>query len=166
MLDAPTITPLLFLMGEIVTDTSICLPSLRTRSVSKCSTLSPHAIRARMSDSSFARSLGKSIPMNLPMASADEYPNNFSAPGFQPVMVPPSVLLIMASSDDSITAARRPRASAACSRSVISASSFQFNSSKCICAGRDATLGSKGRSIIAVATDIKAVMPLMTPATI
>jgi hypothetical protein len=70
--EAPTITPLLSLTGEMVAETLIFLPSLRTRTVSRCSTLSPRRIRARMSGSSLTHSGGNSISIGLPTASDDE----------------------------------------------------------------------------------------------
>ena len=47
--EAPTIAPLASRIGEMVTETSIFVPSFLTRTVSKCSMLSPRRMRARMS---------------------------------------------------------------------------------------------------------------------
>jgi hypothetical protein len=66
MFDAPTITPMLSLSGEMVTETSIFLPSFLTRTVSKGSTLSPFLIRVPMPDSSSVLSDGKSRAIDLP----------------------------------------------------------------------------------------------------
>ena len=70
--EAPTMAPLLSLIGEMVAEMLILLPSLRTRTVSKCSTRSPRPMRARMLASSLARSGGKSMRIDLPIASDDE----------------------------------------------------------------------------------------------
>ena len=75
--EAPIIAPLLSRIGEIVTETSTSVPSLRARMVSKCLIPSPSFMRARMSDSSLARPAGINMRIGLPTASADEYPNNF-----------------------------------------------------------------------------------------
>src|SRR5579884_3658709 len=57
---------------------------------------------------SFGRSGGKRHEIGLPIISSAEYPNNRSAPRFQVVTMPLSVLLMMASSEFStIDASRR-----------------------------------------------------------
>lgn len=59
--DAPMILSSAFLTGEIVNDTSIRLPSLRNRTVSKCSMDSPRRICSVIAGSSFACSGGTRI---------------------------------------------------------------------------------------------------------
>src|SRR5579884_1809437 len=62
---------------------------------------------------SFGRSGGKRHEIGLPIISSAEYPNNRSAPRFQVVTMPLSVLLMMASSEFStIDASRRAVAAA------------------------------------------------------
>src|SRR5208337_506924 len=65
----------------------------------------------------------------FPIASAAVYPNIFSAAGFQVEIMPPSVLLIMASSLDSTIAANWAHAALAFAASVtsrdIAANSFR-----------------------------------------
>jgi hypothetical protein len=56
----------------------------------------------------------------LPTASATEYPNICSAPGFQDVMVPSRVFVRIASADASTIAASRPSVCSCRRRSVIS----------------------------------------------
>ena len=57
-LEMPMVTPEGALIGEMLSETSIGLPSLRKRTVSLCSMLSPQPIRRRMSCTSGSRSLG------------------------------------------------------------------------------------------------------------
>ena len=105
--EAPTISPAADLIGEMASATSTSRPSLRSRRVSCCSIASPRAIRSRMSRTSPRLSGGTMISMRWPMASAAVNPNRRSAARFQPVMVPSSVLVMMASLDDSTTALNR-----------------------------------------------------------
>ena len=58
--------------------------------------------------------------MYLPVASLLEYPYNFSAAGFQLVILPWSVLPMMASSEYSTIASMSPAFSTACCRAVTS----------------------------------------------
>ena len=66
--------------------------------------LSPQPIRRSASCSSGSRSSGTSSVMFLPVASAALYPNSRSAAEFQPVMVPSSDVVMMASLEDSTAA--------------------------------------------------------------
>jgi hypothetical protein len=68
--DAPTIRPELSFSGEIVRDISAIDPSLRFRTVSKCSIRSPRLSRARISASSAKRSSGTMSVIFLPIASS------------------------------------------------------------------------------------------------
>jgi len=90
----------------MVTATSISLPSLQRLTLSKRLT-SPLAALARMVGSSCARSGGSRIAIGCPIISSAEYPNSRSAPGFQLVTTPSSVLEMIASSEESTMAARR-----------------------------------------------------------
>jgi hypothetical protein len=68
--EAPTMVPLASRTGEIVTDTSINLPSLVARIVSKWSTRSPRRRRSRIIGSSSSRSGGNRVSMLLPTISS------------------------------------------------------------------------------------------------
>jgi len=94
------------LIGEIVTDTSISRPSLRTRTVSKCSTRSPRRNRARITGSSLTRSGGIRRTIDWPIISSAVYPKIRCAPLFQLVTTPLRSLLTTASSEESTIAAR------------------------------------------------------------
>ena len=100
---AETIRPCESLTGEIVSETVINAPSLRTRSVSKWTIDSPPNTFSRMSRCSPARCGGSMIPIDRPIASAALYPYNRSAPRFQLVIVPSADLVKIASSDESTT---------------------------------------------------------------
>ena len=65
-LGRPTIFPSASLTGEIVSETSTRLPSLRTRSVSKCSMHSPRRMRSMISGSSSGWSAGTRARQRLP----------------------------------------------------------------------------------------------------
>ena len=110
--DAPMMVPSGDLIGNMLSETSTLRPSLRTRSVSYCSIVSPQLTRRRMSCTSAVRSGGTMKSMPLPTASAAVYPNSRSAAGFQPVIVPSRDLVMMASLEDS-TAALKWRSRAA-----------------------------------------------------
>ena len=66
--------------------------------------LSPQPIRRNASCISGSRSSGTSSVMFSPAASAAVYPNSRSAAEFQPVMVPSSDVVMMASLEDSTAA--------------------------------------------------------------
>jgi hypothetical protein len=66
----PTTRPVPSLIGDTDRDTSMIVPSLRTRCVSKWGTRSPRARLARMRRSSPSRSGGSSIVTDAPSASA------------------------------------------------------------------------------------------------
>ena len=102
--DAPMISPVGLRTGEIVTDTSIGVPSLRRRTVSKWSTRSPRRSRSRIFGSSSRRSGGKITSIGLPIISAAVYPKIRSAAGFQLRTMPLRSLLTIASSEDSMIA--------------------------------------------------------------
>jgi len=68
--DVPATAPAASRIGERVTDTSIVVPSLRTRWVSNCLAGSPRRKRPAVSGSSPDRSGGTSIGRSLPIASA------------------------------------------------------------------------------------------------
>ena len=67
--DAPTIVPAASLIGDTLMDTSMGVPSLRTRTVSKCSTDFPDRMRAMTTCSSLRRSGGMMIVTGRPIAS-------------------------------------------------------------------------------------------------
>ncbi len=103
--DTPTIWPAGFLIGEMLSRTSTMLPSLCSLTASSCWTIcSPRPILRRVSRNSFVRSGGTIRLMFFPTASSAEWPNIFSAAGFQPVMVPSSDWVTIASFDDSTAA--------------------------------------------------------------
>ena len=102
--EMPMIAPEEDLIGEMPIETSIGLPSFRRRTVSLCSKLSPQPIRRSVSRISGSRSSGTSSVMFWPTASAAPYPNIRSAAEFQPVMVPSSDIVMMASLEDSTAA--------------------------------------------------------------
>ena len=56
-------------IGEVVAEMSIRAPSLPRRTVSKCSTGSPRAMRTKISSSSCFRSNGISMEIEWPIAS-------------------------------------------------------------------------------------------------
>ena len=62
--------PALSRIGDIVSDTSMSVPSRRLRTVSNGSTRSPLRIRARIFGSSSKRSGGMTIVIGFPTASA------------------------------------------------------------------------------------------------
>ena len=95
----------------------MCVPSLATRMVSKWSTVSPRRRRRKTSSSSAIRSDGTMSVIGFPTASAGVYPNILTAAGFQEVMMPSSVLLTIASSEELTIAARRCDAISAWRRS-------------------------------------------------
>ena len=98
------ISPLADRIGETLSETSTMRPSLCRRRVSYCSSLSPAVTRLRISSTSARRSGGTMMSMRFPIASAAVYPNSSSAARFQPVMVPSSDLVMIASLEDSTTA--------------------------------------------------------------
>ena len=102
--EMPMVAPEGDLIGEMLSETSIRLPSFRSRTVSLCSMLSPQPIRRSASCISGSRSSGTSSVMFSPTASAAVYPNSRSAAEFQPVIVPSSDIVMMASLDDSTAA--------------------------------------------------------------
>ena len=112
-LDAPTIFPAPSLIGETVSEMSTRAPALVCRTVSKCSIFSPLRRRASTSFASEPRSAGMIKVIFRPTASASEYPNNFSALRFQDVMMPSSVMPMMASWEESTIAASRALARSA-----------------------------------------------------
>ncbi len=118
--EAPTTRPDESVTGEMVSETSIRLPSFRLRTVWKWSTRSPRRRRLRISDSSAWRSSGMIRVMFCPMASSAVYPNIRSALLFQLVITPSRFLLIMASSEEATMAANRPVISSARFGSFIS----------------------------------------------
>ena len=91
----------------MVTETSISRPSLRRRTVSKCSTRSPLRMRANMPAVSWRRSSGTMVAKGAPIISWAVKPKIVSAPLFQSVTMPSSVLPMMASSDEFTIAANR-----------------------------------------------------------
>ena len=99
MVENPTIFLVSSKIGETVKDTSMMLPSFFTLWVSKCSIFSPRLYFSNISlCSSFLK--GAKMLMDFPNTSLEEYPNIFSAPLFQYIMMPSIDLLIMASSED------------------------------------------------------------------
>ena len=110
--EMPMVAPEGDLIGEMLSETSIGLPSFRSRIVSLCSMLSPQPIRRNASWISGSRSSGTSSVMFSPTASAAVYPNSRSAAEFQPVIVPSSDIVMMASLDDSTAALNRRSRSA------------------------------------------------------
>ena len=122
--DAPMIFPCASLTGDTVNETGTRRPSLVRRTVSKCSILSPRRRRARTSSSSVLRSSGMIREICWPTASAAVYPKSRAAPRFHDVMTPSSVLLTMASSEESTMAARRACISLSLVSSVAAADSF------------------------------------------
>ncbi len=102
--DMPMVAPEGALIGEMLSETSIGLPSLRRRTVSLCSMRSPQLIRRKLSCTSDSRSPGTRSAMFLPTTSVAEYPYRRSAAEFQPVIVPSSAIVMMASLDDSTAA--------------------------------------------------------------
>ncbi len=120
--EAPMTRPSASLIGDTVSATLIGVPSLRTRTVSKCSIVSPRRRRLKTSSSSPWRSAGTIILMDRPIASGAVKPKSRSAAGFQAVMIPSRSLPTIASSDERTIAASRSDASSACLRSVVSSS--------------------------------------------
>ena len=108
------------LIGEAVTETSTSRPSLVCRSVSKGSTCSPRLIFSRICFSSSCLSAGSSRMIEVPTISLAVWPNSFSAPLFQLVMMLFKSLPTMASPEDSIIDASRIKAVSARLRSVMS----------------------------------------------
>ena len=102
--EIPMIAPEDALIGEMLSETSIRLPSFRRRTVSFCSIRSPQPIRRNASCISGRRSIGTRRLMFLPAVSAALYPYSRSAAGFQPVIVPSSEVVMMASLEDSTAA--------------------------------------------------------------
>ena len=72
--EMPMVAPEGDLIGEMLSETSIGLPSFCRRTVSLCSKRSPQPIRRNASWISGSRSSGTSSVMFLPVASAAEYP--------------------------------------------------------------------------------------------
>ena len=68
--DAPITWPYASWIAEIVSETWIRLPSLRTRTVSKCSMRSPRESRSKIAGSSSTESSGTSIAIGCPIASS------------------------------------------------------------------------------------------------
>lgn len=64
--DAPVTAPFSSRRGEVVSETAIDVPSLRTRVVAELVTDLPALVLARMKIISPVRSLGMSRPMDLP----------------------------------------------------------------------------------------------------
>ena len=71
-LEMPMVAPDGALIGEMLSETSTRLPSLRGGSVSLCSIFSPQPIRRRVSCTSLSRSGGMIRSMFLPTASSAE----------------------------------------------------------------------------------------------
>src|SRR5665647_2851985 len=114
IIDVPTIAPSASRIGETVSETRNTDPSFRTRMVSRWSMCWPALTLARTSFISSGRSLGVTVSAGLPTISSDEYPYSLSAAGFQLVTMPPRVLPMMASSENSTTAAISWASSTAC----------------------------------------------------
>ena len=102
--EAPTTFPREFRIGEMVSEMSTNVPSLRCRIVSKCSMRSPRLIFSRMSGSSSRRSTGMMIVIGLPTASSAVKPKSRCALAFQLRITPLRSFDRMASSDDSMMA--------------------------------------------------------------
>ena len=111
-IEMPMVAPEGDLIGEMLSETSTRWPAFRSHAVSLCSMLSPQPIRCSASCSSGSRSSGTSRVTFWPVASAALYPNSRSAAEFQPVTVPSSDIVTMASLEDS-TAALKSRARSA-----------------------------------------------------
>ena len=109
--EAPMIVPCASLIGDTVSEMGIRWPFLVRRTVSKWSILSPRRRRASTSASSARRSSGMIRVMFWPTASAAVYPKMLSAPRFHEVITPSSVLLTIASSEESTMAASSCRIS-------------------------------------------------------
>ena len=84
----------------MVSEMSTKLPSLRCRTVSKCSMRSPRLILPRMTGSSSRRSTGMMIVIGLPTASSAVKPKSRSALLFQLRMTPLKSFDRIASSDE------------------------------------------------------------------
>ncbi len=103
-LAAPITAPDCDRIGAMPSDTSIHLLFLSTRTVSRYSIFSPARMLSRMSCASPRSGSGTMISIRLPIASFAVNPNSRSAAGFQPVMIPSSVSVMIASLDDSTAA--------------------------------------------------------------
>ena len=124
-LEAPTMVPLSSRIGDTVSEIDSRRPPLSCRVVSKWSIFSPARILASTISSSFWSSVGISIRIDRPTASAAVYPNMRSAAAFHDVMTPFRSFVTIASSDDSTTAARRRIADASAARALASRAIFE-----------------------------------------
>ena len=101
MVEAPMSVPLEFLIGETVSATSICLPSLRVRIVSYVGTGSPRPIRSRIIGSSSDCVVRESAARCFGRRSRPRRSRTRARPpAFQVVTVPSSDLPMIASSVD------------------------------------------------------------------
>src|SRR5215469_16014092 len=105
--EAPTIVPLPSRIGAMVNETSIDSPDFFLRTVSRCSIRSPALSRFRISTSWSCSSDGMMIVIGCPRASSSVQPNIRSAERFQLLMIPSRLFEIIASSEESTTAASR-----------------------------------------------------------
>ncbi len=125
--EAPTIFPLALLTGETVRETTIRLPSLRCRTVSKWSIRSPRRMRVRIVRSSSCRSFGMTDCDGLADRLFRRVAESSPAPVFELVTRPSRFLLTIASSLElTIDPSQRSRSSFSrsaaliCPRSVMS----------------------------------------------
>ena len=88
MADVPVMCPAESLIGDRVSEMATTDPSRRCRTVSRCLTCSPRAIRAMRSGSSARRSVGYSSNTGRPMISSAAKPKRRSAPAFQLTTMP------------------------------------------------------------------------------
>ena len=93
-------------MGDTVSDTCTSAPSLRTRTVSRFSIGRPRRISASTAGDWSGRPSGSMSEIRCPIASAAVWPYRRSAPAFHDSITPSSVFEMIASSDDSMIAAR------------------------------------------------------------
>ena len=103
MIAADTIRELASRTGETVIETVTGVPSFRMWVVSTRSIDSPPNARWMISSCCPSRLGGSISATDSPIASSTEYPYSRSAPRFQLVIVPPSSLVRIASSDESTT---------------------------------------------------------------
>ncbi len=107
ILDTPINRPSRSRRGEIVMDTSTCVPSLRSRTVSYCCSAWPLDCRSCIQSSSSFFSGGTRREKWRPMTSWDSQPKTRCAAAFHELMMPSGVCDRMASSEDSTMAASR-----------------------------------------------------------
>src|SRR5947199_727196 len=147
--EAPMTSPFAFLIGDTVREISKRVPSFRMRVISKCSIFSPWLMRARISSSSASRSGGMTIVMDRPTASAAVQPKIRSAAGFHDVMRPSSVLLTMASSDESTIAATQAALSSSDGNGVVNMTPAE-SSGGATSYVRESELGASSRPAVCV----------------